>query len=273
MRISSAHYAALGLAIAGVAGLSAIGLGSGCFSNEPSSGQVARHHQQESAAPIVATPALPPGQYDLQSVTYDDATGMYKIFVLNVPPGHKPLFESQDVRMARLDDDAISAGKKSYLEFKDGPPTLYLTSDFQIAFVHNVAEERPTESGQHETVIVRQETTSWSPFMSGMAGAAIGSMLFAPRYYYPPPYYGGGGLIGFGGVGQSRALAGQDYSTRFGHEPQSARLSRSGVAPRRVSPTSLRPSGSGAGSSRLKPSSPGYRPPVRRPGVGFGRRR
>jgi hypothetical protein len=227
----------------------------------------------EAPKPIVSSPPLPKGTYPVQSVGYDDASGSFEIFLLGAPEGHKPLFRHTEVQMARLTDEAIAAGKKSELEVtEDGKNVLRLTPEFQITYVHNQTEEHvDPATGQRETVIVAQQTTHWSPFLSAMTGAMIGNMLFAPRYYYPPPYVAGG-MQGYGGVGESKAVAAQSYAQRYGAEPKPAKLSRTGMTPRRVNPGSLRSSGSGAGSSRLKT---GSRPPKRSPfgGGGFGRRR
>jgi hypothetical protein len=227
----------------------------------------------EPAKKIENSPPLPAGNYDVQNASYDDATGVYKMFVLGAPAGSKPHYQTTELQMARLTDEEIAAGKKSYLKFGDGnAPVLYLTPDFAISYVHNVTEEHVDQrSGKSETVVVAQQTSTWSPFMSAMAGMAIGNMLFSPRYYYPPPY-AAGGMTGYGGAGMTRSMAGQEYAQKFGSEPKAARLSKTGMAPRRVSANSLRSTGTGAGSSRLKtPAKPSYKPP-RRTG-GFGRRR
>lgn len=226
----------------------------------------------EPAKPIENSPNLPAGKYDIQNARYDDATGQYQVFLLGLPPGTKPLFQHTDVQLARLSDEQVQAGQKSFMEVgESGAPVMYLTPDFQLAYVHNVTEERINPvTQQPETIIVQQQTSSWSPFMSAMAGAMIGNMLFAPRYYYPPPY-AAGGMMGYGGMGETRQLASQGYAQKFGSEPQASRLSKTGMAPKRVSADSLRNTGSGAGSSRLK-TPPRPAKPARR-GFGFGRRR
>ncbi|MCK6551903.1 hypothetical protein L6R52_39080 [Myxococcota bacterium] len=241
-----------------------------CYAGEP---RDTRPPRPEATAAVPATPPLPAGKYPIQNVSYDDATGNYSVFVLGAPAGHKPLFRSPDVKMARLPDDAIAAGEKSHVAFDEsGAATLFLTEDFQIAYVHNVVEERVDPSGQREAVVVRQETSTWSPFVSAMAGAAIGNMLFAPRYYHPPPY-SGGALAGYGAVGPSRDVATQQYTQRFGREPQAAQLRRTGMTPRPVAQDSVRSTGRGASSSRFDRSSrPTSRPKPMR-GFGFGRRR
>lgn len=226
----------------------------------------------EPAKPIENSPRLPAGKYDVQSARYDDATGQYQLFLLGVPQGVKPLYQHTEMQMARIPDEQIAEGKKSYLEVaEDGAAAMYLTPEFQIAYVHNVTEEQINPATQQpETVVVQQHTSSWSPFMAGMTGAMIGNMLFAPRYYFPPPY-AAGGMVGYGGVGQTRQIASQSYAQKFGSEPQASRLSKTGMAPRKVSQNGLRSTGSGAGSSRMKqPARPAR--PARR-GFGFGRRR
>lgn len=239
----------------------------GTFAVAACSGGPARDREvaseQTARQPVKSSPALPAGSYEVQSVSYDDATGQYRVFILGAPDGTKPLYESHDIRMARLEDAEIEAGKKSSIVFGDGAPTLRLTPDFQIAYVHNVTEQQVDPStGREETVIVRQETSSWSPFLSAMAGAAVGNMLFAPRYYYPPPY-AAGPMVGYGSA-TSHPLP----------PPRVARLSRTGMSPKAVPPSSLRPSGSGAGANKWrsfsKPQSPSR---GRSFGFGGGRRR
>ena len=76
-----------------------------------------------------------------------------------------------------------------------------LPQDFAVQYTHNVVEER---GGQQ--VVIRQESSTWSPFMGVMTGMMVGNMLFGPRYYYPPPYMAGG-MSGVGGAGLSRQAA------------------------------------------------------------------
>lgn len=244
----------------------------GCFNTERSAPR--EPTSAAAAQPIPRSEPLPAGTYDVQDVRYDDATGNYQLFLLGVPPGRKPLFQHADVQLARLPDAEVAEGKKAYFEVTEaGEQVLHLPATYDITYVHNVTDERVDPvTGQPETVVVRQETSSWSPFASALAGAALGNMLFAPRYYYPPPY-NPGGMTGFGGAGPSRAMAGSAYAERYGSPPRAATLSRTGQAPRKVSPDSVRSSGRGAGASRWQKSTR----PTRRPrgfgGFGRGRRR
>lgn len=243
-----------------------------CLS-DPASDRTAAQ-QLEPPARIVSSPPLPGGRYGVQSVAYDDATGQYRVFVLGTPAGHSSAYQSADLRLAQLDEEALKNGSTSAIEFSaDGAPTLFLTPDYKIEVTHNVTDERVDPStGRAETIIVRQESSSWSPFASAMMGSMIGNMLFAPRYVVPPPYVAGSPMVGVGGAGVTRQAANQTYAQKFGAEPKSARISNSGFAPRRVSGDSLRSSGAGAGASRLKPSSAPVRPRSK-PSFGFGRRR
>lgn len=265
------------LTVLAVLGVVAAGCQDPRVIEERRAAEQARLAAEEAPKPIPASDPLPAGSYPVQTVAYDDSTGNYRIFVLGAPAGTKPLYEHQDVQLARLTDEAIAAGEKTKIEFADGkPPVLHLTPDFSIEYVHNLTEERLNPAtNQPEVVVVGQQTSTWSPFMSAMTGAMIGNMLFAPRYYYPPPYTAGR-MTGYGGMGESRALASQSYAQKFGAPPKPVTLAKSGMAPRKLSDT-MRTSGSGAGASRLNKNANKRFPrptfPGRRGGFGGGRRR
>jgi hypothetical protein len=212
------------------------------------------------------------GEYKIQQATYDDATGEYSLFLLNNNP---PTFATENLQMARLTDDEIKQGKKTYLKVEKGQPILYLTEDFKIDYVHNVTENKINpQTGQQETVVVRRENSFWAPFAGSVAGSlagqAIGSMLFRPQYYVPPVYQSGQGLSGFGGYGGSYGQAVQSYQSRYNTQPAAVRnrtafrntgtIRRSypGNSNVRNVPRSTtgnnRPSGSGFGGSSLRPS-------------------
>ncbi|MFM7408586.1 MAG: hypothetical protein ACKO3K_18495 [Cuspidothrix sp.] len=217
------------------------------------------------------------GQYDVQQGTYNDGNGEYTLFLLNHTP---PTFATEKLQMARLTDDEIKAGKKTYLKVENGQPMLYMTEDFKIEYVHNVTETRNNpQTGQRETVIVRQESSFWAPFAGAIAGQAIGSMLFRPQYYVPPVYQAGGIMNGYGGYGSSYDSAVSSYRSRYNEPPAAVRNrttfrttgnirnTSSGSANRTT--TNGRASGSGFGSNTLKPS--GNNGSVRRnSGNGFG---
>ncbi|MEH1867600.1 MAG: hypothetical protein V7K69_21680 [Nostoc sp.] len=230
---------------------------------------------------------LSDGEYKIQQATYDDATGEYSLFLLNNNP---PTFATENLQMARLTDDEIKQGKKTYLKVDKGQPILYLTEDFKIEYVHNVTENKTNpQTGQQETVVVRRENNFWAPFAGSVAGSlagqAIGSMLFRPQYYVPPVYQSGQGLSGFGGYGGSYGQAVQNYQTRYNAPPAAVtnrtafrntgtiRRSYPGNTNIRNTPRSTtgnnRPSGSGFGGSTLRPS--GNSSTTRRnSGSGFG---
>ncbi|WP_375505242.1 hypothetical protein [uncultured Nostoc sp.] len=227
------------------------------------------------------------GEYQIQQATYDDATGEYSLFLLNNNP---PTFATENLQMARLTDDEIKQGKKTYLKVDKGQPILYLTEDFKIEYVHNVTENKTnSQTGQQETVVVRRENSFWAPFAGSVAGSlagqAIGSMLFRPQYYVPPVYQSGRGLSGFGGYGGSYGQAVESYQTRYNAPPAAVRnrtafrntgtIRRSypGNSTIRNTPRSTtgnnRPSGSGFGGSTLRPSGRATSP-RRNSGSSFG---
>ena len=243
----------------------------------------------EKAVPVQVSPSLPTGSYEVQSISYDDADGAYRVFLVNPPAGHKPIYTALELPMARLSDEDLQAGKTSARLDVDQPgpavaadgvapaaaavavavvagPVVRLPQNFAVSFTHNVVEER---GGQQ--VVVRQESSTWSPFMGVMTGMMVGNMLFGPRYYYPPPYMAGG-MNGIGGAGLTRQAAVSSYTQQHGKAPQSTRLSSSGYA--KAPSSSMKASGSGAGSTRMKSAGSSTGPAKRSfGGGGFGRRR
>jgi hypothetical protein len=235
----------------------------------------------------ISTTNLSDGEYQIQQATYDDATGEYNLFLLNNKP---PTFATENLQMARLTDDEIKQGKKTYLKVEKGQPILYLTEDFKLEYVHNVTENKTNpQTGQQETVVVRRENSFWAPFAGSVAGSlagqALGSLLFRPQYYVPPVYQSGQGLSGFGGYGTSYGQAVQNYQTFYNAPPAAVtnrtafrntgtiRRSYPGNSTVPNTPRSTignnRPSGSGFGSSTLQPS--GKSSTTRRnSGSGFG---
>lgn len=215
---------------------------------------------------------LADGQYPVQQASFDDASGEYTLFLLNSTP---PTFKSQNLQMARLTDEQIKQGQKTFLKVENAQPALYLTEDFKIEYVHNVTENKINpQTGQQETTVVRRENGFWAPFAGAVAGnvagQAISSLLFRPQYYVPPAYQSGGGVInGYGGYGRSYNDAIASYQQRYNAPPAVVRnrtafrstgtIRRSysgdtniGTTPRTTAPN--RPSGSGFGSSILRPS-------------------
>ena len=159
------------------------------------------------------------------------------------------------------------------MEINGDQAEMYLTEDFQIAYVHNVTETKENpQTGQRENIVVRQESSFWSPFAGALAGQALGSLLFRPQYYVPPAF-SGGPLTGYGGYGRSYGQAVDTYRSRYNSAPtveknrQTLRTtgnlrkypSSSNKAVRKPSYDASKSSGSGFGSSRLKSSgSSGY---------------
>lgn len=230
---------------------------------------------------------LSDGQYQVQQATYDDATGEYTLFLINSKP---PTFITENLQMARLTDEEIKEGKKSYLKVENAQPILYLTEDFKIEYVHNVTENRTNpQTGQQETVVVRRENNFWAPFAGAVAGniagQAIGSLLFRPQYYVPPVYRPGQVLTGYGGYGSNYEQAVSSYRSRYNQPPAAVRNRtqfRTTGDIRRTYPTGStvrnvprqtttnRPSGSGFGGSELRPGN-NSRSPRRNPsGSSFG---
>lgn len=173
----------------------------------------------EQASPAPATTNLSDGSYPVQQATYDDGSGEYTLMLLDAPPGQS-LYRSTNLQMARLTEEEVNSGKKSYLKVENGQPALYLSEDFRIEYVHNVTETQVNpQTGQQEVVVVRQESSFWTPFAGALAGQALGSLLFTPQYYFPPVYRPGGVLTGYGSYGRSYDQAVNSYRTRYNAPP------------------------------------------------------
>jgi hypothetical protein len=163
------------------------------------------------------------GKYPVQQATYNDANGEYTVMLLNTPAGTPPVYRNTNLQMARLTDEEVKASEKTYLKSENGQVSLHMPEDFKIEYVHNVTQAQTNpQTGQRETVVVKQESSFWTPFAGSVAGSlagqAIGSMLFRPQYYVPP-VYNSGGLRGYGGYGTNYGQAVQSYQTRYNSQP------------------------------------------------------
>lgn len=251
---------------------------------------------------------LSDGTYPVQQATYDDGDGTYSLMLLNTAPGESSIFRTTNLPMARLTDEEIASGQKSYLKLDNGQPSLHLTEDFKIEYVHAVTEAQVNpNTGDRETVVVRHESSFWTPFAGALAGQALGSLLFTPHYYFPPVYQPGMVLTGYGGYGRTYNQAVKQYQSRYQAPPaevrnrqfrttgrlrspsfgqtnarnqnarnQNARNQRSQrdrvtTLPRRPKAVpGNRPSGSGYGTSTLRRSNPSASSRMRKPSRSFG---
>lgn len=220
------------------------------------------------------------GKYPIQQATYDDASGEYSLMLLNTPPGSSPILQTAQIQMARIGEEAAANGEETYLQVDDGQPTMYLTPDFRIEYVHNVTEtQNNPQTGQPQTVVVRRESNFWTPFAGALAGQAIGNMLFRPQYYIPPVYQPGGILTGYGGYGTSYSQAVNRYQERYNAPPAAVKNRRtlrttgsvrnaSKSRPSKSLKNNSRATGSGIGSSTLRSS--GKSQQLKRRGGSFG---
>jgi hypothetical protein len=186
-----------------------------------------QNQTQQQRSPAVSnntkqTP-LTAGKYPLQQATYNDANGEYNLMLLNTPPGTPAMYRTTNLQMARLTEEEVKANEKSYLKSENGQVSLHLPEDYKIEYVHNVTENQTNpQTGQKETVVVRQESSFWKPFAGAVAGQVAGqvisNMLFRPQYYMPPAY-SSGGMNGYGGYGANYGQAVQSYQTRYNSPP------------------------------------------------------
>lgn len=242
--------------------------------------------QASVPAASVAPTRISDGTYPVQQATYDDGTGEYSLMLLETAPGDASIYRAENLPMARLTEEEVAAGQKSYLKVENGQPSFHLTEDFRIEYVHNVTETQTNpQTGQSETVVVRRESNFWTPFAGALAGQALGSLLFTPQYYIPPVYRPGTVLTGYGGYGRSYDQAVSSYRTRYNAPPAEVKnrqtfrttgqIRRSPAASTSTRSPQVnqgnRSTGSGYGSTDLKRSNSPKPNSVRRTGgSGFG---
>ncbi len=209
---------------------------------------------------------LSKGKYPVQQANYNDVDGEYTLMLLDTPAGSSPTFRTKDLQMARLTDEEINNGEKTYVDINGNQAVMHLAEDFRIEYVHNVTETRTNpNTGQPETVVVRQQSSFWAPFAGALAGQALGSLLFTPQYYVPPVYQSGVGLTGYGGYGSTYNQAVESYQSTYKSPPAveknrqafrttgSLRNSTSTTNRTKKSTTNnTKATGSGFGSSNLK---------------------
>jgi hypothetical protein len=213
------------------------------------------------------------GKYPVQQATYNDANGEYSLMLLNTPAGTPPVYRSTKLQMARLTDEEVKAGEKTYFKSEKGEVSLHMPEDFKVEYVHNVTQSQTNpQTGQKETVVVKQESSFWKPFAGAVAGQVAGqvisNMFFRPQYYMPPQY-NSGGMQGYGGYGNNYGQAVQSYQTRYNTQPPAVvnrttlrttgrlnnndNFNRTNTNPNRTVERT-RSTGSGFGSSTLRQS-------------------
>lgn len=166
---------------------------------------------------------LSDGQYPVQQATYNDADGEYTVMLLNTKPGDSSAYRTTNLQMAQLTDEEVSKGQQSYLKLENNQASMHIKKDFKIDYVHNVTEEKANpQTGQTERVVVRQESSFWSPFAGALAGQVVGNLLFRPQYYVPPMYQSGG-IFGYGGYGSNYNQAVTVYQQRYNTPPAAVR--------------------------------------------------
>ena len=230
---------------------------------------------QTQQSPVVsnntAQKPIADGKYPVQQVTYNDANGEYNLMLLNTPAGTPPIYRTTNLQMARLTDEEVKGTEKTYLKSEKGQVSLHLPEDYKIEYVHNVTQSQTNpQTGQKESVVVRQESSFWKPFAGAVAGQVAGqvisNMLFKPQYYVPP-VYSSGGMNGYGGYGNNYGQAVQGYQARYNNPPPAVvnrttlrttgRLNNSdrpSANNNRNNVERTRSTGAGFGSSTLRPS-------------------
>ncbi|KFF41529.1 MAG: hypothetical protein ucyna2_00598 [Candidatus Atelocyanobacterium thalassa isolate SIO64986] len=212
------------------------------------------------------------GSYPIQQAEYNDINGTYTLTLLNTPPGKSSTYSTDNLQMARLTPEQVANGKSNYLEITTDAVVMYIKEDFKIEYIHNVTEPQTNDQVGTTQNIVRRESSFWSPFAGAMAGQALGSILFSPRYYVPPLYHSGQVMNGYGSYGSNYNQAVQRYQKKYNSSPPAVKnrqtfrttrnLQKSTSNIRNSRRGASRSSGSGFGSSNLRKGS-SSRPSVR----------
>jgi len=119
--------------------------------------------QASTREPVSTQCPMPAGKYDLQSVTFHNGKGEYELFVLGVAACVKQPVSLERVQLARIEAADKKSMAKLVVASGGEDPVLQLTEDFKIEMINAVVE-----NGQ----VVKEETSSWMPFLAGAAGAA-----------------------------------------------------------------------------------------------------
>jgi predicted small lipoprotein YifL len=254
------QFVALGMAL--ILSFATVGCGGGVPLEQPQakSSTTNQTRQVSQGNSVIAD-----GKYTVQQANYNDGDGVYTLFLINTPPGTSATFRTDNLQMAQLTPEEVSAAQPAYLQVKDKQAAFHIPKEFKLEYVHNVVEQAQNpQTGQVEPRIIRQESNFWSPFAGALAGQVVGNLLFRPQYYVPPMYQSGGGLFGYGGYGNSYQQATSLYRQRYNNPPiaernrtvyRSTRRTPSLTTPSRSnSSANQRSSGSGFGSSNLRPS-------------------
>ncbi|MGB5633870.1 MAG: hypothetical protein WBM86_13980 [Waterburya sp.] len=248
----------------------------GCSGASTSMQKTQPSFNNNASVPAAPT-SISDGKYPVQQATYDDVSGEYSLMLLNTPTGSPPLLQTAQLQMARISEEDATNGEKTYLQVENNQPVMYLTEDFKIEYVHNVTETtNDPQTGQSQTVVVRRESSFWTPFAGALAGQAIGSMLFRPQYYVPPVYSPGGIMTGYGGYGGSYSQAVNRYQKRYNSPPAAVKnrstlrttgsiRNASNNKARKTLKNNSRATGSGVGSSNLRSSGKNRAKQLKRP--------
>jgi hypothetical protein len=252
------QFLALGMAL--ILSLTTVGCGGVPLDQPQASSSTANQNRQVSQSNSV----IADGKYVVQQATYNDGDGEYTLFLLNTPPGTSATFRTDNLQMAQLTPEEVSAAQPAYLQVQNKQAALHVPKDFKLEYVHNVVEQAQNpQTGQVEQRVVRQESNFWSPFAGALAGQVVGNLLFRPQYYVPPVYHSGGGLFGHGGYGSSYSQAASSYRQRYSSPPiaernrtvyRTTRRTTGFSTPRYGSSSNQRSTGSGFGASNLRPS-------------------
>lgn len=115
---------------------------------------------------VTETCSLLDGQYPVQNAIYNKTKNSYALIILGAPPCWKQPMTTTNLQLDRIPD---GEKEKAILSVRNGQAEkLLMAQDYQMQMV-----ETYIENGREHTT----EPSLWGPFLSGMAGGAMGSMI------------------------------------------------------------------------------------------------
>jgi hypothetical protein len=147
--------------------------------------------------------------YSVHSVSYDQDSGEYDLIVMGAPSCFKNPLHLSSLKLGRISD---SEKENAIIDLSDSrEASLLIAPDFQINM-----RKKVTVNGR-----TQEQSSSWTPFLTGAAGALAGSFLMnkmfrSPQYVAPPPMKPGQKNVrGVGGYGSTKKEAVKSYQRKY----------------------------------------------------------
>ncbi|MEM7592480.1 MAG: hypothetical protein AAF383_13325 [Cyanobacteria bacterium P01_A01_bin.83] len=98
-------------------------------SGTPNSVQTQPNFNNNATVPAAPT-SISDGKYPVQQATYDDVSGEYSLMLLNTPAGSPPVLQTAQLQMARISEEEVANGERTYLQVENGQPVWFKILDY-----------------------------------------------------------------------------------------------------------------------------------------------